>query len=234
MKQLSILIFSLLTIMGYSQSPFAMNYQGVAIDKATNTPFANTAIKIKVVITAGPEDTQEIYSEEHQANTNGIGYFMIRIGEGVASGRDFSAIDWDRGNLYSHISIDPDGSGYSLLGTMEFLSVPIANFAYKAAMGKPGDPGATGPQGPKGPRGASGPIGPQCPPGETGEQGDQGPKGPKGDQGPAGPSGIVNLTYSDTPPANPTNGMMYVDTGNNRSDNKSGIRYYDVNRWVDL
>jgi hypothetical protein len=119
-------------------------------------------------------------------------------------------------------------------------------------IGLTGDTGPAGPQGPVGPiglTGDTGPAGPQGPAGpigltgDTGPAGPQGPTGPIGLTGPQGPQGLIGATgpkgqdfalRASTPPANPSNGQLWIEV------NSSGDKLYpwawewisSISRWA--
>ncbi len=105
----------------------------------------------------------------------------------------------------------------------------------KGETGDKGDPGGT-----EGPPGSPGPQGPPGPPGPDGADGPAGPAGPTGPTGAVGPvgepgaDGIQFLEFLDTPPSNPVQYYIYVDSGANRADGEIGLRWYSGTAWIDL
>jgi len=228
------ILFISLSFSIFAQSPLAISYQGVALNGAGEA-INNQAITIRISIIEGATSNSPLYVETHQVYTSGIGHFMISIGEGTPVERVFANLEWDRVNYWTKIEMDIDQSGvYKLIGTNEFLAVPIANYALTAIHGLPGEQGFEGPQGPTGAMGASGPAGPACPPGEQGDPGDPGPYGRIGEQGDQGMDGFGIMPAQNSPPANPRNGDIYVDDGTNRADGKVGLRQFDESVWIDI
>lgn len=234
MKQTSILfIFLLFACFGFSQSPFAIQYQGIASDASGNI-ITDSEITLKISITDG-QNGPITYRELQTPTTNALGHFMIGIGRGSSQFGTFSTINWGASNYWVAIELDIEVDGsYVLLGLQEFVPVPMANFAYAAVSGIPGLPGIQGPTGPQGPEGATGPAGPQCPAGIQGDPGDPGLPGPTGAAGTDGPNGFGAFIPQSNVPEDPETVLIYMDDGTNRSDGSVGLRYYDNGVWIDL
>jgi len=233
MKYINISIAFLLCFGLYAQSPQAIAYQGIATESNGST-LTDTPIGIEVKLTKGSPAGAVAYIETHNATTNSFGYFKIRIGEGTPIQNTFENIEWENQAHWTTVSIDVEGDGnYETLGSMEFLSVPFANFALKSLEPLAGPSGIDGPDGPTGPMGLTGQSGPQCPPGSIGPEGDPGPPGPAGDHGPQGIDGFPILVATATPP-DPTSSNMYMDDGTNRQDGLIGLRFYNGSSWIDL
>jgi len=228
----SLLILFILPFVGWSQSPQAINYQGIAADQLGNIR-ANEEISIRVSILQGAVDGQNVYSETHQTTTDDGGHYMIVIGEGTLVAGNFAELNWAEQMFWYQIEFQLEGS-YITLSSLPVLSVPIANYALAAEYGQPGRQGIQGPQGPMGPKGATGPAGPQCPANPIGPQGDQGPQGPPGVHGPAGVAGFSALTLRSIPPSEDYQLLVYLDDGTNRADGQVGLRYLENGTWVDV
>ena len=85
------------------------------------------------------------------------------IGRGVATGGiydDLSQVDWASALHYLKVEVKFQGA-FTDMGTMQFLAVPYALYAYKSL--------EAGPQGPKGDIGPVGPAGPQGLKGDAGD-----------------------------------------------------------------
>jgi len=231
-KYIQIFLFTCLTVWGVAQSPLAISYQGIAFNEE-GLAINNAVIGLKISIQT--EEEVVTYSETHQVVTSNIGHFMITIGEGVPVEGAWDRIQWGTSGYWTKVELDADQSrNYRHIGTTEFLSVPIANYASKAFQGLAGAPGPQGPAGAPGPQGATGPSGGACPAGRQGDPGHPGPQGPAGDQGPPGQDGFGEMVARRTPPENPTTGDLYVDDGSNRTDGAVGLRHFDGAKWVDL
>ncbi len=227
-------LFVCLSFLAMAQSPLAISYQGVALN-SEGLAINNQEITLRISIIDGLSNTTSLYVETHQVYTSGIGHFMVTIGEGMIKEGQFSALEWGRSGYWTKIEIDTNQSGiFRLIGTNEFLAVPVANYALSANQGLVGEPGVEGPEGPTGPQGATGPVGPACPPGETGDPGDAGPPGLSAGIGANGIDGFGIMPAQSSPPENPKNGDVYVDDGTNRADGKVGLRQYDESAWIDI
>ncbi|MFN8211136.1 MAG: hypothetical protein U0T33_09250 [Bacteroidales bacterium] len=160
-----LLLLSLLLIsarLAGQSVPLGINYQAVARDE-TGKELTQRKIDVQFTILSGSPVGTEVYQEIHyDVVTSKYGVFSLRIGTGTKSntdGPEFSSIQWETANHFLKVEID-FGRGFVSMGTMQFMAVPYALFAYKSL--------EPGPQGPKG---------------DTGAQGPQGPQGLKGDQG---------------------------------------------------
>lgn len=227
-------LFIFLSFSIFAQSPFAISYQGIALNKE-GLAINNQEITLRISIVDDASATTSFYVETHQVYTSGIGHFMIEIGAGTPIEGTFNNIPWGDSGYWTKIEMDTDQSGvYKLIGTNEFLAVPIANYALTANSGLVGEKGPDGPKGAKGPTGQPGPVGPTCPPGPPGDEGPQGPPGNPGSVGAQGIDGFGIMPAQSSPPENPKNGDVYVDDGTNRGDGKVGLRQYDETAWIDI
>lgn len=213
----------------------AFPFQGIAYNG--DGPIANKTILVRTTIEA--EDEEVGYQEERQITTTDLGQFNLWVGDGTPLENRIDRMDWGKGTWYlkTEISID-NNREYRLLGRTEILAVPFA-FHADISGNNQGPSGAQGPSGRVGPPGFSGNMG-RCDPinccrsGPSGRPGAKGPRGPAGQAGAPGPPPLDNMTSVAAVPSNASNGMIYLDDGTNRADGKTGFRYYDVNRWVDL
>ena len=233
-KNILAFVFSCMAIVVIAQAPLAINYQGIALNE-DRAVINNQEITLRISILETASSNTPLYTETHLVYTSAIGHFLITIGEGTAVLGDFGDLKWAGSTYWTRIEMDENQSGnYRLIGSNEFLSVPIANYAISALHGLPGVKGPNGPNGPKGPTGPAAAQGPACPSGIQGPPGDPGPPGPTGPQGPAGIGGFGVLPAQSTPPENPVHGAIYMDDGTNRSDGKFGLRQFDSSNWIDL
>jgi hypothetical protein len=79
--------------------------------------------------------------------TSKYGVFSLIIGKGTKTnpdGPDISQVPWEQANHWLKVEID-FGTGFINMGTMQFMAVPYAMFAYKSL-----EAGPIGPQGPPG------------------------------------------------------------------------------------
>jgi hypothetical protein len=121
----------LLSMSVVAQSPYSINYQGVARN-TDGSPIANKAIGLRIGITQGPNGTTD-YTEDHQVTTNEFGLFAVVIGKGQ-SGDNLQDVDWSAGSKWLQIELDAEGNGsFELVGTQQLMSVPYALFAQESA-----------------------------------------------------------------------------------------------------
>lgn len=122
------LILSIIMLVGNlaAQAPQGINYQAVARNTDTS-PKANTAltvgIKIKDALGA------ELYTEFHNATTNGLGLFNLTIGQGSNPSTPFANIPWATGSKLLEVIINGQSGG-----TQPLLSVPYALYAEKTKL----------------------------------------------------------------------------------------------------
>jgi len=261
MRQLYLLFLFLLTAgVVLAQTPIAFPYQGIAMDK-NGTAIANQQIGVQISILLHTHDGTSVYEEHHYPTTTDKGHFNLAVGRGRAVKGSFRGIDW-REQHFIALGIDmdiTDGRSFEFVGSTELLSVPYAFYAQTAGnlTGPSGRPGPSGEAGPPGLPGINGVVGEKGLMGLPGAQGrvgmtgpppptdcclpgpflpacPVGPAGPAGNPGVPGKSGLANLKQTNSIPTNPVNGRIYLDDGTNRIDGKAGLRYYDVNQWVDL
>lgn len=125
-----------------AQVPEKFNYQGIARDN-TGAPLANQSLGIKISIL---HNTTVDYSESHTVTTNNFGLYSLIIGDGTPVFGGMALVDWNAGNKFIKVEIDPAGGiNYTDLGTTELLSVPYALYAMESGGSGSGNP--TGPAG---------------------------------------------------------------------------------------
>nr|MBS0037840.1 tail fiber domain-containing protein [Saprospiraceae bacterium] len=170
-----------------AQNDGRMSYQAVLRD-AQNELLRNSEVGLRIQILHNSEFGSAVYVERHMGITNDNGLVSLVVGDGTPILGNLGSVDWSDGSYYIKTELDPQGgTNYSVSGTTEILSVPIAQYALRG-----GEPGPPGPQGDEGPQGEVGPPGPQGPQGEEGPQGPVGPPGPQGQQGPPGEDGLLD------------------------------------------
>jgi hypothetical protein len=184
-----------ISLSGQTGVPLGINYQAVARD---NYGKELTSKKIDVkfsIITEnplGPLAYQELHSG---VVTSKYGVFSLIIGDGVQTGglyNELSQIRWPDSYHYLKVEVKFENN-FIDMGTMQFLSVPYALFAYKSL-----EPGPQGPKGDPGSQGLQGISGPAGPKGDTGAQGIPGPKGDQGDPATDDQSlSIINVDGAD-------------------------------------
>ncbi|SDJ33733.1 BclB C-terminal domain-containing protein [Pedobacter sp. ok626] len=124
-KIFTFLIFSLIALNIFAQTPQKINYQAV-IRNATGQPVPNQAVGMRLTVQNGPVGAP-IYTETQVPSTNAFGLVNLQIGTGTVVTGTFSAIPWSTGNKYLKIEADiAGGSAYVTIGTVELVSVPYA------------------------------------------------------------------------------------------------------------
>jgi hypothetical protein len=132
---LLILIFSYLPFFVKAQVPYQFNYQGIARDNSGN-PLGFQNLSIKIGILASPV-TQPSFEEIHQVKTNEFGLYTLQIGKGQAIAGSMQSVQWESGNQFIQVAIDPSGgTNYIDAGTTQLLSVPYAIYADRAGVAK--------------------------------------------------------------------------------------------------
>ncbi|GEM_PF-4273863 len=129
------LLILLITILGshvWAQAPDMFSYQAVIRD-GTNNLVSNTAIGVQARILQGGPSGIEVYSETHAGMTNLNGLITLEIGNGTTASGAFGNIDWGDGPYFIELGTDiTGGSNYSLIGSVQLLSVPYALYAETA------------------------------------------------------------------------------------------------------
>ena len=128
-KIITLLIYSIFTLMVSAQPPEKVSYQAIIRD-ASNNLLINQNVGIEISILQGGIT---VYSETHSLSTNGNGLLTLEIGGGMVSVGSMSAIDWANGPYFIKTEIDPaGGTNYTITHTSELLSVPYALHANTA------------------------------------------------------------------------------------------------------
>ena len=122
----------ILPIFLWAQTPYTINYQGVARD-ASGQPLAGQNISIKLSVLEGTPTGTDLYVETHTPTTNNFGLFNIEIGGGTLVSGDFQTIAWNSDKKFLKVEMDPaGGSSYINLGTSQLLGVPYSNYSDQA------------------------------------------------------------------------------------------------------
>ncbi|WAC13750.1 tail fiber domain-containing protein [Dyadobacter pollutisoli] len=115
-----------------------INFQGVARD-TTGRSLSNASVGLRLTIFQ--EFGPTVYQESHQAQTNNIGIFNVRIGEGQILSGNFYNINWKSGIYQLKIELDPDGNNnYINLGSSLLSSVPYSLHSSQSDRWKNDDP----------------------------------------------------------------------------------------------
>ena len=116
-----------------AQAPQKFNYQAI-VRNSQGELIVNSPVSVSINILKGSVSGQIVYAESHRPTTNGNGIFTISIGDGTVISSDMSAINWAEGPYYIRTDIDPTGGqNYTVTSTQQFMSVPYALYAEKAA-----------------------------------------------------------------------------------------------------
>lgn len=115
-----------------AQAPSAMNYQAVA-RSASGALLQSAKISLRMSFVRGGADGDVVYVETHQATTDALGQFSLRLGDGATESGSFGAIEWARDNYWLRVEIDEKGGAdFAMLGASQLLSVPYAFYAAQA------------------------------------------------------------------------------------------------------
>ena len=125
MSQKLTLCLLLLSLIGFSQAPQLINYQGVARD-ANGTPIVGT-IGLKFELRQGSASSPTVFAEAQTLTTGNLGVFSTQIGK--VPGSNFNNVNWQSGSLFLEVSITLSGGTYTSLGTQQLVSVPFSMLA---------------------------------------------------------------------------------------------------------
>lgn len=119
-----------------AQVPKLFNYQGIARDEIGN-PLAEKNISLKISILSTSDATVADYCETQLVQTNKFGLYTLQIGAGKILLGNMSTVNWETGNKYIRIGIDPIGGEHFVdAGTTQLLSVPYAIYANNAGLAR--------------------------------------------------------------------------------------------------
>jgi hypothetical protein len=126
MKNLILIILSLLLFTAKAQVPQGISYQAVAFNSA-GSPVVSSTISVRISILDNSATGTNLYTETHSKTTNANGLYSLTIGQGIPVSGTFSSINWVSNSKFLKVEVDPTGgTSYSLVGTSQFLSVPYA------------------------------------------------------------------------------------------------------------
>ena len=145
LKSLFLILFSATFLQGFGQNEFqhGISYQAVARDRY-GKEFVNENIEVVFSIVSESPLGDVIYQEIHNAVTSKYGVFSLVIGKGTPTKggvASFSQIDWASAPQYLKVEVKIDNDLIDM-GTMQFLAVPYALYAFKSL-----EPGPAGPKG---------------------------------------------------------------------------------------
>ncbi len=130
LKKLALLL-SIVTIAAASNlEAKGFKYQAV-VRNALGEALSAKSVTVQVTIRRDSPTGAGVYSETHSTKTDNYGLINIGIGAGSTASGSFDDIEWGLYDCFLEVSID-DGSGFSVIGTTQILSVPLAIFALDA------------------------------------------------------------------------------------------------------
>ncbi|MFT5778147.1 MAG: hypothetical protein ACI837_001103 [Crocinitomicaceae bacterium] len=132
MKNILLIILSVIAINAYGQAPDGVNYQAVVRDNL-GAVIVSSPIGMKLSIYEVSTATTPIYEESFTPTTNAYGLVNLILGEGVLISGDFPTITWTNGPYFMEVSADvTGGTSYASLGFQKLKSVPFALYAKNA------------------------------------------------------------------------------------------------------
>ena len=146
MRKITLSLFALLvTIVAYCGAPQAFNYQAIATGP-TGGPVKSKPVALRLSILDGSSSGTLVYQERQTTTTDNSGLVNLQIGNGTVLSGSFSTIAWSKGAFWLKTEIDTTGgTSYINVGTVQFLSVPYAQYADKSNIASPDFPdGITG------------------------------------------------------------------------------------------
>jgi hypothetical protein len=119
-----------------AQNPQGFNYQAIARG-SDGKELISTPLQVKLSVlsdTNGFKATGAgvyVWEEQQNAVTNSFGLFNLTFGNPLAtkiqgSAATFSAINWKAQPLYMGVKINPNGTGWKILGSAKLWSVPYS------------------------------------------------------------------------------------------------------------
>jgi hypothetical protein len=134
MKKLVLnILWVIIPVILFSQTPQAFKYQAVARDINANL-LNNQNVSFRISILTGNISGPEVFKETHFVTTNDFGLTSFEIGNGTLVSGDFTTINWGDDTYFLKIEMDENGgSNYQLMGTSQLLAVPYALYSEKAS-----------------------------------------------------------------------------------------------------
>ncbi|MBN2775272.1 MAG: hypothetical protein JXR31_13535, partial [Prolixibacteraceae bacterium] len=121
-----IIIIGLISSGVNAQSPELINYQTIVRDASGNV-LENQDISFLISITQESESGIVVYSEKHFVKTNQFGLINLQIGSGEVESGSLPSVNWGSNSHFLKVEMDPSGgSSFTLMGTVQLLSVPYA------------------------------------------------------------------------------------------------------------
>jgi len=133
-KHIAIVIFILVYVLSFAQSPQAFKYQAIARDNSGEV-LINQLVSLKISLLQDAIDGTAVYVETYNTTSNDFGLINLEIGNGIPESGDFSAIDWGNHSYFVKIEMDETGGiDYQFMGISKLLSVPYALYAGKTGV----------------------------------------------------------------------------------------------------
>lgn len=117
------ILFLILALHSYSQSPQGIPYQAV-MRNADGSVMASSAVNLTLMIHDGSVNGAVVFQETHALTCNAQGLVSCVVGNGVVSQGNFSNINWGSGAKFLHVMM-----GTTDLGTQQLMSVPYALYS---------------------------------------------------------------------------------------------------------
>ena len=135
MRKITLTLLALVVFAAaYCGVPQAINYQAVVQNATTGSPIKDKTVSLRLSILAGSATGTVSYEETQSVTTDGIGVISVNIGNGTVVSGSYAGINWSTGVYYLKTEVDTTGgTNYITVGTVEFFSVPYAEYAATAA-----------------------------------------------------------------------------------------------------
>lgn len=135
MKFLSTVLLSVLILSTdwlWGQTPQSINYQAVVRDGETGGELVNQSVDLMFTVLGDGPNSNAVYQEIHQTETNAFGLVNVRIGSVDPEFGTMEEIVWGVGEKWLVVELDL-GEGFDVISSSRFVSVPYALHADVAA-----------------------------------------------------------------------------------------------------
>ena len=126
-RMLLFLVFILTQLEIQAQMPQGFKYQTIVRDQGLAVANENIPVRLSI-LRDGPSGTA-VYVETQNPLSSPQGVVSLIVGQGTVTSGDFSKIDWSTGSYYLQVEVNVHGSGLSLMGSSQLVSVPYALYA---------------------------------------------------------------------------------------------------------
>ena len=109
-----IILFILLPLFGFSQSPQKINFQSVIRNNLGEIQ-SNKAVSLKISILSGSISGSSVYSETHTKTTDPSGLISLQIGNGTILSGVFGNISWGGASHFIKLEVDFSGGNNFVL-----------------------------------------------------------------------------------------------------------------------